>query len=83
MTAMLMRFVAALLVTYFLSRATLRLPLPGRGTARLAAAHALCAVVLGIWVAWLREASSAAGWIVAAQLVWFALDMARGRGTAR
>ena len=84
MTAWLMRLVAALLVTYFVSRATLRLPLPGRNVVRLIVAHGFSAILLGGWVVWLRQSNAAAGWIVVAQLGWFALDVARGRGaTAR
>ena len=84
MTAVLMRFLAAVLVTYFLSRVTLRLPLPGRGIVRLVVAHGLSALLLGAWVVWLRQSNAAPAGIVVAQLGWFALDLARGRGvTAR
>ncbi|MBW8785729.1 MAG: hypothetical protein JF593_14015 [Novosphingobium sp.] len=80
----LLRIVGAMLATYFVSRATLRLPLPLHGTVGLLVAHVLS---LGLCVAVLIALRLPLGAFtvrqillyLAAQAVWFIVDGLRRR----
>ena len=80
MISLMIRLTAAFLLTYFVSRATLRLPWPVRGTMHLVLAHGLSVFVLAAWLLWMRLSIFAPVGVVFAQCCWFALDVARRRG---
>jgi hypothetical protein len=79
--------IGALIATYFVSRATLRIPYPLDRGVGLVTAHVLSFLAIGALVFALREPSdvfATAQLVVYAvpQLVWLALDYARRRWPA-
>lgn len=79
---MLLKFIGALVLTYFVSRAARRLPLPVRGTGATILAHILSFAAIALVVFALRHNAQVFQlgqlWVyVAAQLAWLGVDIAR------
>lgn len=82
MSDWLLRAVAAMLLTYAVSRALRRLPIGGPEPRRSVIVHLLSALLVCPAVYLLRQSGGALVLPLVAQLGWCALDIGRG-GTAR
>ena len=79
----LLRAVAAMLLTYAVSRALRRLPIGAAEPRRLVTVHLLSALLVCPAVYLLRQSGAALGLLLVAQVGWCALDIARGQVRAR
>lgn len=77
-----LQFVGALLLTFFISRITVRLPLPSHEMRRLLIAHAIAFVLAGALIMFVRGPHGhfsplALAPVLAMQFVWLLIDRAR------
>ncbi len=77
------KLVGALIITYFVSRLTLRLPIPLSKATGIAAAHALSLALIAISLMLVKGSAESLALYLSPQVLWCLLDLSREHGVGK
>lgn len=77
------KLAGALIITYFVSRLTLRLPIPLRQASGIAAAHGLSLTLIAILLVLVKGSVESLVLYLSPQVLWCLRDLSRERGVRK